>query len=190
MQPKEILMSLVLGVDASTPPAGPYPGSKIMALYFGGNTPHVATRDEWDRFAGLRQLGIWTGYLEDDPGVHARQAAAAAHALGFSAHAVHLRYIALDFETEIDPAWVTRFAEVLRPLGYGTLPYGSLSTITADPACEGIWAADWDGTRTLPDEASVVAKQFAANVAWGGSQVDLSVFEDWILKHLGYGPRG
>ena len=184
-------MSLALGFDASTPPLTPYPGSRVAAGYIGGNTPHVWTGDEWRRFAQLYQAPIWVGYLEDDPAGHARDAVARMRSLGWSAglEGGNTRACILDFETEIDPAWVDAFAIIVRAAGYQTMPYGSQSTIMHDPQRAGRWIALYNDLPVLTGDPAAVGHQFRADVPWSNTQVDLSVWAAEALGHFGQGPR-
>lgn len=175
--------------DASVPPSSAYPGSAAVAGYLGGNTPHVWTPEEWQRFAGLRQFGIWVGYLEADPLGHATDAAAAMSRLGWAPNRPARRAVLLDFETEIDAAWINAFAGEIWHAGYETLVYGSESTIIDNPGKEGRWIALYDNTPDIPDVPEAIGHQYRANVPWGNTQVDLSVITDEMLVHGGLGPR-
>ena len=183
-------MSLEYMFDAAYPSEKPYPGCAAVAGYIGGNTPHVWSLAEWQRFAHLRQLPIWVAYGMSLPAVEqAKRAAAAAVALGWAAHHAVERVIALDEETATDRAFVAAFAAELHVEGFGCWPYGSQSSIFGDPSEDGVWMALYDGKAGLENFPHVVAHQYAANVAWMGGAVDLSVVSAEAVQHLGHGPR-
>jgi hypothetical protein len=187
-------MTLARMFDAAFPPAEPFPGCEAVAGYVGGNTPHVWTLEEWQRFANLRQLPIWvrdtrTGALS--AASQGMKAAEAAIGLGWKPHAHNRRAIVLDLETAIVPEWVKAFADVLHLNGFSCWPYGSADFIFNDPTEDGYWVASYPGPGPVigyPGE-DVEAHQYAAGVAWEGGQVDLSVIDAEALSHLGVGPR-
>jgi hypothetical protein len=182
-------MTLYQAFDASNPPQNPYPGCKAVMGYVGGNTPHVWTLKEWQRFGNLVQFPIWVGYHEDHPEQHGNACVAAVKGLGWIDHFVPRRAVILDFETEIDPAWVDAFGNVIWAAGYETLLYGSESTIVDNPVKEGRWIALYNGNMTIPPVPGAVGHQYKANVPWDGTVVDLSVITDEMMKHGGTGPR-
>lgn len=181
--------------DAAFPPDEPVAGCAAAAGYLGGDTPHVWTGAEWNAATArgrLRMLPIWVsaGILVN-PRAQARDAAAAAVALGWQPHHQVRRVIGLDMETEIDPQFVAAFGGTLHELGFGCWPYGSESTIFGNPAIDGYWVAAYPGPGpvvTFPGE-HVVAHQYAADVHTLGGLVDMSVITKAALEHLGRGPR-
>lgn len=178
--------------DASAPPSRPYPGAAAVAGYIGGNTPRVWTPAEWDRFADLLQLPIWVGYQEADPAGHARDAAAAARALGWRAfHQPYWRAIVLDQEAQLDEPWIAAFGHELQQQGYLCWPYNSYSVLAGggDPPGYSIWLPTWDGVRAVPPYPNVIMAQFAPNVPFDGTEVDLSAVESSCLGSFGEGPR-
>lgn len=185
-------MTLVQMFDAAYPPAAPYPGCAAVAGYIGGNTPHTWARAEWGRFRGLAQLPIWVGYQEGNPVLHAGAAAVAARSLGWRAfHQPEWRAIVLDREAELDEPWIAAFGHELQREGFLCWPYNSYSVLAAggDPPGYSIWLPTWNDVRTVPPYPNVVAAQFAHDVAWDGTHVDLSVVESAVLGSFGYGPR-
>jgi hypothetical protein len=185
-------MALFRMFDASVPPDKPYPACQAAGGYIGGATPHVWTLQEWLRFSHLRQLPIWTA--DFNPGApsaaeQGRLAAAAAVALGWHAHAPHRRAIALDMETSEDAAFVADFAVAARAGGFVVWPYGSKSTIYADPHADGYWVAAWDDIAGLENMADIMAHQYEADIPFGGTQIDLSVMSGEAYARLGRGPR-
>lgn len=181
---------LITMFDASRPPATPYPGARAVAGYVGGLTPHIWTRAEWLRFAHLRQLPIWTADFRQDPKFSANTAADAAEALGWEAHRPGTwRAVVVDGEAVIDMPWVEAFGDELQVRGFLCWPYLSLSAAAGDPPTFSLWAADWDGFAGLEGGPDVIGHQYRANVQWGGTVVDLSVFEGAVLDSFGEGPR-
>jgi hypothetical protein len=174
--------------DAAYPPDSAPSGYAAVAGYIGGNTPHVWVLSEWLRFSHIRQLPIWTGYAENQPVEHARQAAAAARARGWRPDANPRRYIALDFETEVDPKWVDAFTQECSTQGYDVITYGSLYYVQQTTRGD-IWAAEWGQVPHLPSTGRIEAIQYAANVPFGNTQIDLSVIDQDCWDKLGRGPR-
>jgi len=182
-------MSLYRMFDAAYPPTIAYPGCQAAAGYIGGNTPHVWTAEEWQRFGHLYQFPIYVGAgraLGTDDG---KAAADAMHSMGWRPGDPNRRACVLDMEDDIASNYVNEFAAVLWESGYETLIYESLGALQCNPCKEGVWLADWNGEPDIPAYASVVAHQFAGNVAWDGTQVDLSVVTGGMLAHGGQGPR-
>jgi hypothetical protein len=183
-------MSLIRMFDAAFPPATGYPGAAAAAGYIGGRTPHIWTRAEWDRFAGLYQLPIWTADFSQDPIRSAAAAADAAEALGWIAHhSPAWRAIVVDGEAVIDEPWIRAFGKELQVRGFLCWPYLSLSALAGDPAGFTVWLADWDGFAGLEGGPEVIAHQYRPGVRWGGSLVDLSVVSAAVLPSFGVGPR-
>src|SRR6266704_1413268 len=119
-------MTLYQMFDAAFPPATPFPGCHAVAGYIGGNTPHVWTLPEWQRFGQLRQLPILVaGFTAafGGPEEQACKAVQAALDLGWRPHLEHRRAIVLDMETSDDPAFVTAFAGKLHLDGFSCWPY-------------------------------------------------------------------
>jgi len=180
--------------DASKPPSIVYPGSIAVGGYLGGNTPHAWTVQEWNNASGngrLRMLPIWVGYLESDPIGHAKQAAATAINLGWKAFAHNRRYIGLDKETQTDVVWQSAFAAQLSLEGFSCIDYRSLSAIVSDPTPSNAdnWVADWDVPPNFNEAPRIEAIQFAANISFASTEVDLSVISKRMFEHLGRGPR-
>ena len=185
-------MALFRMFDASVPPDKPYPACQAAGGYIGGNTPHVWTLDEWLRFRHLRQLPIWTADFTPgapSPAEQGHLAARAAVALGWRAHAPHRRVIVIDMETSEDGAMITGFTGACHEDGFVVWPYGSKSSIYADPSADGLWVAAWDDIAGLENMADIMAHQYAADIPFGGTQIDLSVMSGEAYARLGRGPR-
>lgn len=175
--------------DAAFPPQQPYPGCQAVAGYIGGNTPHVWTVPEWQRFGHLVQFPVWVGYQEADPAGHGQVCAETMHARGWNPGSPNRRAVILDEETQVDKAWLDAFAAEVWAAGYQTFIYGSLATVLGNPPKEGYLVADWTGVPAIPPYADVLGCQYQASVPWEGTQVDLSVITDTMLAHGGIGPR-
>ena len=182
-------MGLYSAFDAAYPPGTPYPGAQAVMGYIGGNTPHIWTAAEWQRFSHLVQFPIWVGYQEADPATHGSQAVAAMTALGWAEHRPNRRAVIIDEETEVDDAWLNAFASVIWAAGYETYVYGSQSTVIDMPPKEGRVIALYNGTQDIPAGEAAVAHQYRANVPWDGTQVDLSMVTSDMMAHGGIGPR-
>jgi hypothetical protein len=187
--------SLVRMFDASQPPARPYPGCAAVAGYIGGNTPHVWSAAEWNKASDggrLAQLPIWVGFGEADPVGHAQQAAAAAVKLGwtpFHSHPGAWRAIVADVEAVQEEAWLAAFGAELRQHGFLCWPYMSASALPSDPPGYTVWLAQWDGVADVPPIHGVIAHQYAHDLPYLGTSVDLSAVLAGALVSFGRGPR-
>jgi hypothetical protein len=186
-------LGLVRMFDASRPPGKPYPGCGAVAGYIGGNTPHVWTAREWNAAnndGALLQLPIWVGFGETDPVGHARQAADAAKARGWIAHhRPAWRAIVADVEDVQEEAWLKAFGTQLQAEGFLCWPYMSLAAVPSDPPGYSIWLADWNGQASVPPIHDVIAHQYAPNLPYEATRVDLSVVMSTELASFGIGPR-
>jgi hypothetical protein len=174
--------------DAAVPPMSVPPGCIGVAGYIGGDAEHVWTLEEWQRFHLLRVLPIWVADVAASPQGQAAQAAQAARGLGWRAHARQRRAIVLDMETSTNGMFVRDFANDLHGEGFDCFPYGSDSSIYADPEMDGYWVALWNDVPNLglPNE---VAHQYEANVAFGGAVIDLNTGDDVCWEAMGRGER-
>jgi hypothetical protein len=170
--------------DASTPPAKAPAGYGAVAGYIGGDTPHVWTRAEWDRFAGLRKLPIWTRSVPAvaDPETDAYAALKALHDLGWPRG----KSMAIDLEEAEDPNWLTKFWAVVKP-DYRLLVYGAESTVYGNPACSGYWVADWTGKLHMDMHRSVKIRKNADRATQYEGAVtaayDSSDVAGWWARH-------
>lgn len=185
--------TLVRTFDAAFPPRAPFPGCAGVCGYVGGNTPHVWTATEWNAASDngrLGQLPIWVGFGEADPAEHARQAAAAATALGWEPfHRPDWRAIVADMEAVSELAWLLAFGDELRRFGFLCWPYFSEVALPSDPPGFTVWLAEWNGVADVPAIHDVIGHQYAPSVPFDNTQVDLSVFLPATLNSFGWGPR-
>jgi hypothetical protein len=187
------MTSLARMFDASQPPGAPYPGCAAVAGYIGGNTPHVWSAAEWNRASDngrLYQLPIWVGFGEDDPTGHAVQAANAAGSLGWIPHhSPAWRAIVADVEAAQEEGWLATFGAELRNRGFLCWPYMSTSALPSDPPGYTVWLAQWDGVADVPPIHDVIAHQYAHDLPYQGTSVDLSAVLPGVLVSFGVGPR-
>lgn len=151
--------------DAAWPPGHP-PAWPVVAGYLGGDTPHVWSVAEWDHQPARYRLPIW---VRSNPGAvsaatDTAAAVSAAHKLGVPRGAT----IALDFETAVMPSYVAAFDKVMTAAGYGTILYGSASTVRKNPQpSRGFWIAEWTGSPHLVPGSA--ATQYAGSRSTGGA---------------------
>lgn len=184
-------MTLFHAFDASTPPTQPFPGTEIVCGYIGGDTPHVWTAEEWNRAShngSLRLLPIYvvSNTSGKDPGVEARKAASAAISLGWSRHIGRL--IALDSETSTDTRFIQAFGGALIRDGFHGLDYRSISILIANPSGLPEWAADYS-LPPMPSSPNQHGFQYAADIPFEATKVDVSIFDDTVYHGCGHGPR-
>ena len=184
-------MGLYRMFDAAYPPVQPFPGCQAVAGYIGGNTPHVWTLAEWQRFAGLVQFPIWTGYQRTNGAADGQAAAQLMHQLGWNPGSPYRRAVILDMEDEPNGAYGDGFGSAVWAAGYQTFVYEDLARLLAggNPPKEGYLVADWTNVPSIPPYDNVVGCQYAGNVPWEGGAVDLSVITDQMLAHGGTGGR-
>jgi hypothetical protein len=183
-------MTLHRVFDAAYPPPSAPPGAEGVLGYVGrpGYTPHVWTPEEWRRFQHLRQFPCWLPSLNDAPEHDALLAVDKVRELGWAPRMPQIRVIICDLETSVVPGWFQRWAGTVGGQGFYGADYGSLSTVTADAAVD-VWAADWDGLAQLPAGQTMHGNQYRANIAFGGTTIDLSVVDDSMFDRGGVGPR-
>jgi hypothetical protein len=180
-------LALHKGFDASTQIPTHMPrGCTFAAGYIGGNTPHVWTRGEWNRFAGtsgVRVFPIWVADFAADPVRSAKDAVAAMRRLGWSPG----RALVYDTEDTVDRAWCRAFrheaAHLQVPVNYGS------AAVVARNGDDRLWIAKWDGDPALEGGQDVEAHQYVADVPAAGGVVDFSVMEFRLFRQGGVGPR-
>lgn len=180
--------------DAAYPPGSVPPGAQGAAGYVGqdGYTPHIWTVPQWRVFAHLRQFPIFVPDLSVSPVFAASEAVSAVLKLGWAKMpGSQTRAITFDFETaegSADRAWWAACAQQVSDAGFVGVAYGSMSTIL-ELAASDVWAADWDGEQDIPPGQTIHAHQDQADIAFGGTQIDRSVFDQWLFDRGGVGPR-
>jgi hypothetical protein len=174
--------------DAAYPPKSIPAGCTGVMGYIGGaNAYRTWTLADWAPFSGIRQFPVWVPDVHGSstPAEAGRMAVAAADARAWVSSGGS-RIIVCDLETTVDAVWYRAFAESVNAGGYYCVCYGSASTVKGNGASN-VMTADYDGVAQLP--AGTVGKQYEANAAFGGTQVDYSVVGDWFFTRGGTGPR-
>ena len=167
-------VQLVRMSDASVEPKTLPSGTKIVAGYIGGNTPHVWSRTEWERFKGLRKLPIFVCTGEENGIPDAFSALRRLYQLNVPKGTV----VAYDLETSQFATTTLNFFRVLYWAGYHTWIYGSRSTVFANSRASGYWVADYTGVSHLVKGS--VATQWRSGPQW-----DSSVVKSWqYLRRL------
>jgi hypothetical protein len=183
-------MGLFRAFDGSVPPAAAPAGVQAVLGYLGGPTPHIWTEAEWLRFSHLRQAGIWIVDFSKGGWGQGDMAASAAKALDWAAHARRRRVIWLDAETTVQLDVMANACEGVAESGYMPGIYGSQSTVVAyERLGHPLWVANWNGMPAVPPLPDVAGHQYAANLAWDGTEIDLDVFDGSMWDHFGDGPR-
>jgi hypothetical protein len=171
--------------DAEFPPASPPPLCAAVLGYIGGTrAARVWTLPEWLRFSGLRQFPAYVPQVGPDPLGQAAEAVALMRARGWRTG----RALVFDLETGQDHAWWHTLATRVRELGQLPVAYGSLSTVLGNKAAVN-WTAAWDGIPQLDAGQTIEATQYAANLPWQGTEVDLSVVSAELLARGGVAAR-
>jgi hypothetical protein len=190
---------LYKGADAALP-GKPLPaGTQILCAYVG--IPHEPTSPdayhlwagaEWNEYIekqpDLRLLPIYVhNYADGHPTQDGQNAVAAVSELGWSANlpAPNRRFIVVDMETMIDPAYFYEMCQAIYDGGFRAVPYGSASTIRHNRPFAGYFVADYNFTRqptTLP--AGDLGLQWHNGTDW-----DNSIFSEELYQGCGTGLR-
>src|ERR1700722_4237436 len=172
--------------DAASPPVSAPPGYEAVLGYIGGPlAEHKWELRDWRQFPHLRQFPCYVPDLAQDPYDQAVEAVKLAAELGWNADGD--RAIIGDLETEVDRSWWKVFAGTITERKFVPVCYGSLSTVLLN-AAERIWAADWDHERVIPSGQAILAGQYDAGIAFGGTEVDVSVLSPELFRLGGLGP--
>jgi hypothetical protein len=178
-------MPLNHAFDAEYPPdIAPAHCVAVMGYVSGAHAARIWTLEEWLRFSHLRQFPITVPDMNEAPVPQADEAVRAVMALRWR----HGRAIIGDVETSANPAWWAAFERRIRQHFFIPVIYGSLSTVLANRPEIAIVAA-WDGIPDIAPEAMVEGEQYAADVPFGGTKIDLSVITDSLLMHGGVSSR-
>lgn len=158
--------------DASKPRVAIPKDGKVVAGYIGGDTPHVWTIGEWQKFNGLKKLPI---YVRDNPASHngtddAFEALRKLYILGVPKGSP----VALDMETAVSSVYVMGFHQVMKWAGYRLWVYGSLNFVTGNPRCDGYWVAHYDDKAKFDPDVKEAAKQYRRGSDW-----DTSIVKWW-----------
>ena len=166
-----------IAYDAAYPNPHGIPGTSVVLIYCGGDTPHVWTAAEITEQPEQYRLPV---YVRSNPGNAAEDAAAFIAWLRANGVPDGCATV-LDLETRIDVAYVNAFGAALHAAGYLVLPYGSSSTLFQNPALDGYFVASPGATGIRP---GCVATQYA----YDGSY-DLDYIADGTLgrKKISHG---
>jgi hypothetical protein len=176
--------------DAASPPAEAPPGMAAVLGYIGGGrATNIWTLAQWQPFARLRQFPAWVpDFAAEQPIQSAIDASTAACKLGWASFQPDRRAIVCDLETLTERAWYASFAAETEQQGFTAVAYGSLSTVLDNAAAQVIVAA-WPGPEQWIPGQTIHGHQYAAGISFGGTQVDYSVIDSWLLDRGGQGPR-
>ena len=154
-----------------------------VAGYVAGGDPfHVWTKAEWARFPRNRKLPIFvqSNPQRANPTNDAIQCIKDLANLGVTKGCI----VALDLETGIDRGYVAQFGHVLNTCSFKVWPYGSVSSLFANPVLDGWWVADYKGIGPfMENHPNVRATQYADPPASGG-QWDSSTVK-WYQYYRG-----
>ena len=178
-------MTLYKCFDVAFPPQSAPDGAQAVLGYLGreGQTPHVWTMPEWDRFAHLRQYPAWVPDFGADPGAEAVQAVLAMLDHGWAPRQAETRAIVCDLETSVHPGWYQAWADRIGTEGFVSVAYGSLSTVLENAAAHTLELfpclarvkvlRQWAGLCDMPpDFAPIIGpvdgvEGFILDVGWG-----------------------
>lgn len=168
------MKNLVRMTDASQEPDVLPPGTDVVAGYIGGNTPHVWSVGEWERFPKVKKLPIYVATANGNGLADGWEALKRLYQLDVPKGTT----VSYDLETNVWPTATWNFYNLLRWAGYYVWPYGSFDYIYKNPKCSGYWVAQYtDELHMAPDS---VATQYQPGGPW-----DLSVVRSWqYLRRL------
>ncbi len=143
----------------------------VVFGYFGGpNAFHVWSAQDWAAYKANPKVPIWVGGL-DGP-AEGWAALQALYALGVPSGAG----VMLDLETRIDKTYVEHFGGILQWAGFKVWPYGSTSSIFANPKLNGYAVADPTGIEHMFPHPGVRMTQWST-----GPQFDQDAVKSWLL---------
>lgn len=175
--------------DAAYPPPVPYPNCAAVLGYIGGtDETNIWSLDNWLVAKDLLQFPCWPTNMTQGAVPEAHHMAEAAITRGWTphGHGAEKRCIVVDTEALVDRAWIKACEAELDALGFVLVNYGSLDYVTANGA-NVIWIAAYGSPVVLTGRDE--AWQYAANIRFRGTQVDLSLVSPELLQRAGRGPR-
>jgi hypothetical protein len=184
-------MSVYQIMDAAYPPATVPAGVQGVIGYLASPAAlHSWEPREWLPFQHLRQFPMWVAALTGSPTQQAEIAVSQVLSLGWAAHepAPYTRAIGIDMEASAEPAFYAIMAEIISGAGFAPFAYGSLSTVLGN-AADDVLVADWDDTAVIPAGQDIHGGQYLANVPYGSTKVDYSLFDGWLYQRGGRGAR-
>lgn len=178
--------------DAAFPPSSAPPWAQGACGYVWrkGYATNVWQPASWLPFAHLRQFPLAVPDLNNTPAAEAAGITAAVTALGWAPHLPepNTRAIIIDGETSIFPAWYEETAGLIGEAGFVAVDYGSLNYVVANAASD-LFVADWNDVAALQPGQTIHGDQYQAGIPWLDTQVDASVFDDWLFNRGGIGAR-
>lgn len=175
-------------------PAGVLPvpkGFKAVQFYIGERqpirtpTPHIWTSADIAKIPkGVRRYPVFVGTpaigFKGHPETEAFECLEALYQIGAPKGTV----VGLDFETAVDPGYVSTFHKVVHWGGYRVWVYGSLSTVTSNPPCDGYDVAHYTNEPHFTGVAHERACQYADSKQLG-TNYDARVVKSYQwFKHL------
>lgn len=172
-------MALPWKMQDSSTPVKFQPGMKAVAGYIGGDTPHVWTPLEWERYKGIPKLPI---FVRSTPGTVAegRDDGWIAVQQLFALGVPKGKAVAYDKETDISPAQVLGFRLVVEWAGYRVWVYGSRDFVFRNPS-RNYWPADYTNVPHWPTRNSR-ACQYSGNVSTPDGAIDISCIRWWQIR--------
>lgn len=156
--------------DAAYPPARA-PVTDAVAVYIGGDTPHIWTAGE---IAAQKARYILPVFVRSDPSgadaiADVKEAVTQLTGIGMKG-----RLVAWDAETSVATGYISEVSARLTVAGYRMIVYGSLSTVTGNRNPDGwYWDASWTGTEHVDPGAQ--ATQYADEGSWDLSLLHYSL---------------
>ena len=179
-------------IDAAYPPVSLPPEASGVLGYIGGaRATNVWTLTQWERFSHVRQFPGYVPDMTASPVTQAEDAVKLALASGWAPwqRGNGERVIVFDLETGVNDIWWAQLATTVCIRGFVPVCYGSQSTVYGNHAGAYL-TADWTGhIPVLPVGETEHGIQYEANVAWEGTRVDYSVFDQWLMDRGGVGAR-
>jgi Putative peptidoglycan binding domain len=134
----------LLFIDSAYPLGKVIAGVQGIAVYAGGDTPHVWSKAEVDAQPYRYRLPVYVRSNPPGPGAAADVAACVRQldAIGCPKGSL----VAWDAETAVDPSYVQAVSVALRAAGYPLIVYASQSVIAVQGNPDGLyWGAHWTG---------------------------------------------
>lgn len=170
----------VAKIADTSKPVYPLPSSiHAVAMYIGGDTPHVATVGDWQKFPKDRKLPMFvrsTVVGRDGGEADGWDAVKKLRDLGVPKGSVCV----YDRETNTDAEGTQAFGNILHYVGFECWPYGSTGNIFEHPALNGYFVADPTSVPHMYDHPDVMMTQFEWNTPKGWDESEIRL---WQLLH-------
>jgi peptidoglycan hydrolase-like protein with peptidoglycan-binding domain len=147
--------------DSAYPPAKP-PVTDAVAVYIGGDTPHVWTPEE---VAAQKARYVLPIFVRSNPAGADAAADAQAAVKQLKAIGMTGSLVAWDAETSVGSGYITEVSGYMLAAHYKLIVYGSISTVTGNKNPDGwYWDANWTGAAHL--DPGDQATQYANEGSW------------------------